>query len=268
MKIIDLTSNYIHHVCEQNDFDSYEKTCPELFEHYYKFWSQRKHTNIFDKSDIQSSHKMILSLIPKIENKFLSHNIDIHNLTLIIFVGMGNTNGHAFKYQNQFVVWIPVETYKNKIDSEVFITHEIAHALHYTNSNTFYFFNQNEQKQIGRQLITEGLATYFSKIILNITDEKALWGNYLETSRLETWMISCEKQFEAIKTIVKNNFYSANNQLGLFYANDEKDILNFRAGYFAGLKLVEQIVEINRLTPIDLLQMSKNRFEKFILSLL
>lgn len=268
MKVIDLTTEYINQLSNQNDFNSYENTCPELFAHYYKFWSHKDNSKIFQEADVISSHELILSILPKIENKFSSYNIDIHNMTIILFVGMGNTNGHAFKYQNQFVVWIPIETYNNKIDTEVFITHEITHALHYTNSSKFYFENKKEQKHIGRQLITEGLATYFSKIILEISDEKALWGEYLVNDELSKWMNDCDEQFATIKTVVRNNFDLSDNHLGLFYANDKNDILNYRAGYYAGLKLVEQIIKSENLSLSEILQIPRERFEKLILSML
>ncbi len=268
MKIIDLTKVYINHVCKQKDFISYEKSCPELFEHYYQFWSYRDNTKIFLESNIISSRDLILSILPKLENKFSNNNIDINSITMILFVGMGNTNGHAFKYQDQFIVWIPVETYTNKIDTEVFMTHEIAHALHYTDSPKFYFENEKQQKHIGRQIITEGLATYFSKTVLGISGEKALWGEYLAIDTLTKWMNDCQKQFDTIRTVVKNNFYSTDNRLGLFYANDKEDILNFRAGYYAGLKLVEQITKSQNISLMELSKIPREKFEKLILSLL
>ncbi|HDL00733.1 MAG TPA: hypothetical protein ENH23_00675, partial [candidate division Zixibacteria bacterium] len=156
----------------------------------------------------------------------------------------------------------------NKIDTEVFMTHEIAHALHYTDSPKFYFENEKQQKHIGRQIITEGLATYFSKTVLGISGEKALWGEYLAIDTLTKWMNDCQKQFDTIRTVVKNNFYSTDNRLGLFYANDKEDILNFRAGYYAGLKLVEQITKSQNISLMELSKIPREKFEKLILSLL
>ncbi len=70
------------------------------------------------------------------------------------------------------------------------------------------------------------------------------------------------------KTIVYKNFNSFDDSLNIFYANDEKDILKYRAGYYAGLKLVEQILISQRITLLELLKLSRKNFEERILQLL
>ena len=263
MKIIDYTSNYIQHVCNNNDFDSYEKCCPELFEHYYKFWSKKDRDNIFNEPDIELSANKITSFIAFFKDKFKKQKFNTNQLTIILFVGAGNTNGHAFKYKNKFFVWIPVETYKTETDIKIFITHEIAHALHYKHSPDFYFNNHDEQLTVGRQLITEGLATYFSKRILSCSNKKALWGDYIDSPSYTKWMNACENQISQIKSAVLDNFDKP-ELTGLFQANDKSDVLNYRAGYYLGLQLIEQFVENNFLSLEELLQIPRPEFENDI----
>lgn len=268
MKLIDLTEDYIDNVCSNNNFDAYHQKCLTLFTHYYQYWSSKIESKVYQKSEIIKSRDLVVSVISNLEKKFRSQKIDISQLTIILFVGMGNTNGHAFRYQDSFAVWIPVETYTNIADAEVFITHEIAHGLHYENSPKFYFESKHELKHIGRQLITEGVATYFSKMILEISNEKALWGNYLDSDSLHSWMQTCDSQFAQINKLVIDNFNNTNDNLEIFYANDREDIYKFRCGYYAGFKLVEGIVKKNNLTLAGLLKLPKDIFEKEILSIL
>ena len=117
------------------------------------------------------------------------------------------------------VVWIPVETYDSKINTEIFLTHEIIHALHYQISPHYYFSNKDELIQIQRQLITEGIATYGTKTILSTSSELALWGDYLSYQEIEQWLHECNSELENLKFLVKNNLLNSDNKLELFYAN-------------------------------------------------
>lgn len=268
MQIIDLTPDYIRHIIKNKDNDAYENCHPELFAHYYKYWSKKQESDVVNESVIGTGRALVQSLLPQIEKNFAAHDLDIARMKLILFVGQGTTNGHAFKHDGEFVVWIPVETYCNEIDTTVFITHEIVHAVHYRQTPFFYFDNIGEKQSVARQLITEGLATYCTTVVARISREKALWGDYLDAQAVEKWMQTCAQEIESIKKLAKENFTATEHQLGLFYANDPDDIMNYRAGYYLGLLLVEQIAEKYKLSLNDLLCLPRASFEQYAIELL
>ncbi len=262
MNIIDLTEYYTSEMLKTKNLRAYEQSYPALFSHYFKYWARRKYfSNHLSRDEVKKRKKLIIEALHDIEKCLTSAGFEMRNMDVILFVGQGTSNGHAFKDGKKFIVWLPLEGYETKLQSKIFITHEIIHALHYSHSPDFYFNNVAEKKSVIRQLITEGIATYLSMKALKEDEGVALWADYLTKSKLKIWLQECRQKEQMLYKFILKNFSSSNSNIGLFYANDPTDIVNYRAGYYVGLKLVEDIAKKEALSNQDLLNIPKNKFE-------
>lgn len=263
MKITDITDEYIKKFLGENDLKGYEESYPALFEHYFLFWGNRdSFSKTLEQSEITERLKLIKKCIPKIEVNFKKQNLDVHNIGMILFVGQGCTNGHAFYDGENFIVWVPIESYSTEIQVLVFLAHEIVHALHYTKVPSYYFYTKEEKNNSMRQLVTEGLATYASHKIMGVSKEDALWADFLPKEKLHKWMRACEENKKEIaRRILSKDLSDSRN---LFEGNDKNDIYNFRAGYYLGYILIESIVTENNYSLPQLIKLPKYNLDKHI----
>ena len=269
MRIIDLTESYRNKYIRDSNRDEYESSFPELFSHYYKFWA-RKDDNIatVDINDIQIRQQWIKRLLEKLERKLEETGIETGGIDLVYFIGVGSTNGHAFKHKDKFCVWLPLETYTSEMLVDVFVTHEIAHALHYKNSPSFYFNTKDEQDRLSRTLITEGLATYLTAKLFGVTDNQALWADYLSETDAWEWYRMCHAEEYRLFGLIADNYHKSDHGLDIFYIADPDSIYSFRSGYYAGLGLIEWYAVEKNLTAAELLNLPRDIFEKDIFDLI
>ena len=256
MQIIDHTEQFIRQVLDKNDRRAYEQVYPELFDHYYKFWSERGMIpDTTSAASVRDSAGFIRSRLSFIMDRFEDSDLDISALNLVLFVGQGTTNGHAFRDAGKFVVWIPVETYTTALLVDVFVIHEICHALHYRSSPGFYFQNRNEKELVSRQLITEGLATALTAEVLATDDLTALWGDFLSAEAAGAWLTECRRHEAKLCRFVRDNFNTSDLALHLFHAFDPEDIFAYRAGYYVGLQVIRHISKKQGLDLRDIMCM-------------
>ncbi|MEJ5240069.1 MAG: DUF2268 domain-containing putative Zn-dependent protease [Anaerolineales bacterium] len=266
MQVIDLTEDYIRYVVQQNDPKSYECTFPHLFEHYYAFYAQPQVYSFRNTSVILRRRTLILEHLPTLAERFERKDLHISDIDIVLFVGHGTSNGHAFYAINRWIVWLPVETYHSIQAIQVFVSHEIAHALHYQHQPDFYFSNHRERFQVFRLLATEGIATLTSKEILGIEDEQALWADYLPYERTRRWYEQCLKQQQDLFQIIADRLEESDEQIGLFSFSGADDCMKNRAGYYAGLVLIERHMKQHKLSIRDLFAISKQEFWQIIQS--
>lgn len=262
MNIIDLTKAYEETILKSKDLHAYEQSYPVLFSHYFKYWARRKKfSNYLLKIEVEKRKKLIMNELKKIEKQLFLAGFETKKIDIVLFVGQGTSNGHVFKDGNKFIVWLPLEGYETKLQARVFITHEIIHAFHYSQSPDFYYNNISEKRLVIRQLITEGIATWLTMKILNIDKGIALWADYISKSKIKIWLQKCKKEEHELYEFIFKKISSSDPRIGLFYANDPEDIINYRAGYYVGLKLIESIVKDENLSNQELLKISKRKFE-------
>lgn len=266
MQIIDLTSAYVEHVLEKRDIRGYIELYPSLFKHYFRYWADR---NLFraklSKQAIQKKKSLILSRLQKIEKTFHSAKLDLSKITIALFVGQGTTNGHALLENNRAVVWLPIEAYSTTPQVDVFVTHEIMHALHYLRVPNFYFHTIKQFRSVSRNLITEGIATYGSKELLRVSDPSVLWADYVSKQFQTKWLRQCAARKRDLFAYVQKYFHSSNpSSTQIFKANNPNDIFSYRAGYFIGLMLCEILVKDHKYSLKRLLSLSRNKLEKVI----
>lgn len=263
MECINLIPQYKQSVLKNRDLNGYTKSYPALFRHYFRYWADRK---LFHKTlTVEQTHRRVHFIIEElriIKARLRHANLGVPLPPIVLFVGQGTSDGHAFYDGARLVVWIPIETYETKTQMQVFLLHEILHGLHYTTRPEFYFKNAREKRHIGRQIITEGIATYLTKYILNVDNATALWADYLPKSKSDSWLKECEKRKQELFAYVFKHWNKTSSKIELFFANNSSDILRYRAGYFIGLRLIEAFVQRKRYTPKELLHTSRPVLEK------
>ncbi len=264
MQTIDLTNDYLSFL-NTNNTSQYIKSCPFLFKHYFQYWGEgKKNFPKLKENDVLNNRKLILNSLQKIRRLFNKAGINSHDISVIIFIGQGTANGHAFIHKGKSYAWIAAEDYNSQLYSDVMCLHEIVHALHYANVPSFYFRNSPQKKHTGRLLITEGIASYVTKKLLRINNCKALWGDFLSAAKAKIWLKKCEEKSQEISDFIYKNFNST--AANLFYLYPEKEAINdpfkSRGGYWLGLKLIEQIVKEERLSLNGILKMDRKILEK------
>lgn len=269
MQIIDLTENYRIDFVRNRNRTAYENAFPELFEHYYRFWTSQK-LDIVDMParEISIRKAWIQYHLETLAPVLRANKFDCDVFDVVLFIGVGTTNGHAFKLKDRFQVWLPLETYTSEKLVKTFVTHEIAHALHYHYSPLFYFESEVDKNILSRLLITEGMATYLTRELLAISDNEALWGDFLDKSEAQGWWAACQREEPRLFRIFYNDYCKSDANPGLFCANERDDIFKFRAGYYAGLKLIDQYAKDRHLNILELLEIQRGRLEKEILSMI
>lgn len=269
MEIVDLTGDYIKHILDNQDLTSYQRSYPSLFRHYFRYWARRRYfSKALNRVQVEKRLNLILPRLSRIEKKIKRYGLDVSSLKIVLFVGQNTSNGHAFRDGTDFIVWIPVETYSTPLLVDVFVTHEIIHALHYSASPDFYFFSAAEKRLMSRQLITEGIATYLTKHIMRITQAEALWADFLPEEKLRAWLGECGQREKDLCKFVVNNFSSTSPEVVLFYMLNPRNIYEYRVGYFLGSRLVDRIVRSEGIRPDKLLTIPRKRFEKMMLKVL
>ena len=261
IKIEDITDQYIDKVFYHNNLAGYKEAYPSLFEHYFTFWGDRNaFTKTLTSQEVREKVFLIKHFLPAIEKKLGEYGFEIEHLKIVLLVGQSSTNGHAFLDNDKFVVWIPIELYTTELQVKMFLTHEIIHAIHYKYNRDYYFYSSEEKQNSLRQLITEGVATYITKILMNVSEADALWAGFLTKEGVEDWMNECERN----KNEICKKILSREHLRGLFEANKSNDIFNFRAGYYLGLKIITSVVCNKNLSLVELIMLPKKELDNIV----
>jgi uncharacterized protein YjaZ len=261
MLIDDYTKEYFETFAKGSNWEAYEKCYPALLGYYKEHYGRTEEARPPSINTVSKNSKIVRDAIEVVFDRFTHHGFDISKQRFVLFVGENTSNGHAFKDGDELIVWLPVETYTSKMLAEVFIAHELAHALHYRMSPEFYTTDKNEMWKGFRQLVTEGLATYVSREVMGADDGTALWADFLNSEQLSNWMKRCREKLEALCSHFIDVIQKDEKERMLFLASDPDDVLKFRAGYFVGLKVVEEIVAASDLSIQALLTMSESDFK-------
>jgi len=260
MNIIDLTDVYIKKVLEEQDSEAYFSADQELFEHYFAFWAPREHwhNEIKTKEGVTQHKNLIINQFGYIK-ECLKNIGDITEIPVVLMVGQGTTNGHAYQHGNRFGIFLPVESYQTEMQARVFVTHEFVHALHYQKQPEFYFSTIAEKESLERQLITEGLAAYISQMVLNISDADALWADYISEKEKSTWTQQCKNRLSELNELLRESALRPTVP-ELFMSKDPSDIKKYRGGYYLGLQLIKDLGK----SPSDLLSIPRAEFLQII----
>lgn len=262
MKIKDLTQNYLEY-CNDGDLEKYSQSFPALFEHYFTYWGERNSFKAtLAEEGVAASKTLVQNRLPYIEKRLLSRGLDSTNIEIVLFVGQGVTNGHAFQKDDSFIVWVPLELYKTEIEVDAFLTHEIIHALHYHTVPAYYFSSLDEKYDPLRQVAVEGLATFVTKKVMDLSVEEALWADFLSKEKSQLWIEECEKKRNEITDVIMSRDITKGR--ALFEANNDNSVLEFRGGYYLGYTLIDELSQEQNLSIADLLTLPRKDLESLL----
>lgn len=266
MNIIDLTDAYLRHVIGAGQRERYEESYPEIFDHYFKYWADRDSPMaVLSADDVHRQRDLLLRYLAALEGDLAAAGFDIAGMEVILFVGHNTSNGHACRVGDRFVVWIPIESYVSEGMAGVFLTYEIAHALHYTATPSFYFSNHDQKEALARQLITEGMAMWFTREILHVADMQALWADYLTDEQAQQWLKLCRDNEDALYAFCRERFADDAPAGHLFHLANMNDVFANRAGYYVGLKIIDEIAAEYRLGLLEMISMDRDRLQALVL---
>ena len=177
----------------------------------------------------------IPSLAAKLEKDDISHDVSV------VFVsGCSTSNGHAFLEDGHGIAWISVSNYPTKKTIEVFMTHEIIHAIHYQQVPEYCFNTRSEKNHVGRQVVTEGVATYITQVLLGIDSGQSLWADYLNETDVGLLM---ERYDDAVSQTAGNILRDWDrDDTEYFYSSNPSNVDSYRSGYYIGRLAVERVV--------------------------
>lgn len=266
MQLIDITSNYVKYVIRQDQPELYEASFPQLFAHYERFWAPPGEYFYRNEDEILRRAELIGRRLAFLEERFSSKGLGLEGGVVVLFVGLGTSNGHAFPLGEKWVVWLPVESYPTPLCVDVFVAHELAHAVHYQRQAEFFFETEAQKTNVFRQVVTEGIATLSSRQVLDIAEQQALWADYLPADQIHRWYTECVRREAEILAVVARKLESSDEDL--FSYRGGEDTLKNRAGYYAALRIMQRILEQNQLALGELFSIGKQDFLRRIRALL
>ena len=268
IELLDITPKYLQYATQQRE-QAYFATYPELFRHYYQYWAVPGDLIRLPENVVQEKALLIKSRLPILEQGFTREGFS-DGVRVVLFVGSNTTNGHAFweEKAQSFVVWLPVEAYASALQVDVFVTHEVIHALHYARRPEFYFQNGKARHLVGRQVITEGVATWGTRVIMKYDDVTVLWADYVSSSFAKQWYEQCHVQLLDMAQRILNEWDESREENEWFSLWDERDVAHYRGGYYVGLQAIKKIYEEQALDLNTLLSLEKRGLEMLIMRML
>lgn len=265
MKLTDLTPAYRAHYLEREDRAGYEAAAPALFEHYYANWADMAKPPVrLTESELATNRQYLLNSLSRIEPALRNFGVQPESLELALIVGQNSTNGHAYREQDRFLPWVAVECYRTQTLADIFVTHELVHALHYQATPAFYFAQRVEKDNGLRQLLTEGVATWLTAEILGVSESLALWADYWPESRVSGWLDQCEVKLPQLARYLLERINSEQSTQ-LFLLAEPDNILANRSGYYLGLRAVQALARENGLAPAECLTLPRFEAEHLVL---
>lgn len=262
MQLIDITPSYVKYVIRQDKPEFYEASLPQLFAHYQRFWAPPGEYFYREEDEILRRRELIGSRLAFLEERFSSQGLGLEAVVVVLFVGQGTSNGHAFPMDEKWVVWLPVESYPTPLCVDVFVAHELAHAEHYQRQPEFFFETEAQKTNVFRQVVTEGIATLTSRQVLDIDEQQALWADYLPDDQIQRWYAECVRRESELLANVARKLESSDEDL--FSYRGGEDVLKNRGGYYAALRIIQRILDQNRLALSELFTIDKQGFLRMI----
>jgi len=210
----------------------------------------------------ESEKEPFVNWLFKLEQKMKVLGLE-EDIFVVLVTGCDTSNGHAFLQGRKAVTRISTSNYPSPKSIEVFVTHEVLHAVHYQNVPAYCFETAEEKNHTGRQLITEGLATYATQTLLEIPESDALWGGYLPTEEIHSLMKRYEKHLSKTVENILRDWNKTDTTY--FYAKDVSDVDSYRSGYFLGRLIIERIARQHAYSLQDILKLDRNTLDEQVI---
>lgn len=214
------------------------------------------------KSPTEQELQMFGPVLAETENLLQDWAFDTSSVRVVLGTGCETSNGHALLDGRSPVVWISLSNYPTVQTARVFFLHELLHGLHYEKVSEYAFQSREQKNHVGRQLVTEGLATYLTHKIFECTEAEALWADYLPEDQLRLVMTRYLDNYSASLHNIHLDWESTDK--AYFYANDSNDVDTYRSGYYVGLKIFQMIERDLQIKPTDLISMPREELDKIV----
>ncbi len=261
LSILDLVPSYLHHVVDKGNEAAYYATYPALFEHLLRYWDGDGFP-AYEATTLYRRAAAIKAALTPLARRWRQQGVD-DALDVVLLAWKGTSNGHAFRDEarGRTVVWLPVEGYPSPLRVRVFVTHEMAHALHYHRRPEFYFRDEAARCQVGRQLLTEGVATLLSACLWALEPLTALWADFLPREEGTRWLRRCQAAEGEMAAFALQRWASHEADNAFFSLQDEEDVLRYRGGYYLALRLLARIAAEHQMSALTLLDVPRERLE-------
>ncbi len=260
MLITDLCDDFLAHPFDEQ---AYLASHPVVFEDYaLKFQTNDQWANISEEQ-LGHNRALVVQCIDELRN-----NPEWNELTdgveVVLFIGRGDSNGHACLNGDQGVAYLALEHYTTLPYCQTFVTHELTHAIHYQHCKDLFSRTWEDHNLCSRLLITEGLATLATCKFAGLSSKEALFADYFTDHQIEdmlqTWLAS---EPELLR-FAMDAFHEPLKKGELFWHHSQSEApLYSRAGYWLGMRAIENIGE--GLTLRELFSLPQTTFEKLLL---
>ena len=246
-----------------------------FFKEYFRVFRHNKgfKINVIENINLEDviklSDRLVSIFIDKL-SMLSKLGIDNH-IGMIIFIGDGKVDGHAIMLDGMSYIFIDLAAGIRRItvdfNWDVFISHEIIHALYYKFNKAFYpgQYMTNEEIYMKR-LIDEGMATYMSIRIFQLEDSLGYWLGLLKADEVKKWIVNCKKMKIAIgmqlEKIINSEVYDKSLYNRLFCIEARESILTYRLGYYYGVQIIKDIDHSQKIE--DIFNLSYNEVKGFI----
>ncbi len=233
-----------------------------------------ENTNVVKSNDIIK----ILEFCSWLKNKIVEIEIKLnqqYNIEkippVVLFIGDGTIDGNGVSTKFKTYGFFEVLTLKDAINNyniDVFLAHELIHPIHYQLNSSFFAGNWTTlEEYYFKRLYSEGIATYFSKVVTLTDIEEGYWFGILKKEEIEEWVNYCEENkvnigIKIMKSVEKNEI---DGELikQLFQVVDRETFTKYRLAYYYGTKIVEKINE--RFTFEEVLKLEYKDIRYYIL---
>lgn len=194
----------------------------------------------------QSFTNTTKNLSIEIKNKF---NVDL-DVTIILYLGLGNAAGWATTINNQKVVLIGLEKvveldWCNESDMQALIYHELGHIYHSLFEHKELLMNK--RKQAVQQLYREGIAMVFEQTLCNDINRYH--------QNINGWLDWCIDNHKLIKTEYLKRIDNKESVQDFF--GDWCSFINHSdVGYYLGATFVRFLMKDYSLKEIALMKLS------------
>jgi hypothetical protein len=229
-----------------------------FFEHYRRCWDSGA-TDLHQPTSENRAVLLLEHLCLDSDRLFAAAGLEARDALPFFVHNTPAANGHAFWDGQTFRPWFSADEQWTPFGAKVFAAHEVAHSIHYSLQPQFYFRTHEERCHIGRQLVVEGLATYATKILLQLDLAEALWADYIAGKELAQWMQQCEGRLSALAARFLAAWDDANDHP--FSYSGSQDAWDNRAGYYVGTEIVRRVCRSQQLALRGLFDLDRPTFE-------
>ncbi|EPY2276219.1 hypothetical protein ACXAT3_000919 [Clostridium sporogenes] len=177
---------------------------------------------------------------------------------IIVFIGDGYIDGHGALINNKPYVFFDLSTIIpnfHNYNIDLFVTHELLHAIHYSYNPLFYpiYYNSIEEEYFKR-MIAEGIATNLSSVFSSYTIKDSYWMGFLNNKNVQIWINNCKKMKsdigDKISLSIKSYIFDENLYSHLYSITDLKHLTNVRLAYYYGSQIINELRDYKSINEI------------------